>query len=156
GLFHLLELLQRFFYVAIRQQWTGPIRFERKQSLSEIVRELFGNEISGILPEDLDDGSLAVPTQSAPDKLIDVIVATFRVGQKTAGGRLVIVADDGFRHRPRIDALARFSHAEGGVPSRNGMLAVGPMRDVGISPDRIASRDRLADFFQPEPNLRAK
>src|ERR1041384_2485596 len=77
GTFHRLELLQGHFDSGVGQERHSPILFQRQQSLGKAFRERLPNEIAAVLAENIDQRSVRIPPQSAPDRLVYVVIAAF-------------------------------------------------------------------------------
>ena len=58
---HGLELLERGQHAAVRQQWPSPILLESQQALGKIVGQRVAQEVTGVLPQDLDHRRVGIP-----------------------------------------------------------------------------------------------
>src|SRR5262249_56281668 len=112
-------------------------------------------QIAAVLPENIDDRHCRIPAQAAPDDLVDIVIATFRIADEADGGRSRGGKDLSFRNWPRINRLAPFGQGEGDVPVPNGILDPQAMRDVGIEANGIAFWNGGPHLIHGEARLRA-
>src|SRR5262245_38681670 len=81
-----------------------------------------------------------VPSKSAPNHLVDIIVATFGIGQKPNRSRLRFAENDFFSDRPWVDAFACLRNGVGDIPILHRKLTLPGVGDVRVVPNWILSR----------------
>src|SRR6266568_9313786 len=76
------KLLQRRVHGTIGKQRPSPISFQCQESLSEIILKAIADEISTVLPQDVDDFGVRIPAQAAPENLVDIVIAAFGIADE--------------------------------------------------------------------------
>src|SRR5207247_10711277 len=140
----------------VGQKGALPVTLEREQSLGKSVCISLPAGIAAVFSEHTNYVRLGVPTQRAPDNLVDIVVTTFRIGDETYGVGLQEAKYLRLSERTRVDHLPGFGDRVGHVPIRNRILALPAVRDVGIVTDRILARNRGPQLRQAEAHLRAE
>lgn len=82
-----LEPHERRLDVGVRQQRAAPVLLERQQALREIIAVALADEIPAVLPQYIDDSGIRIPSQGAPEDLVDVVVHPLGIGDKAGGVR---------------------------------------------------------------------
>ena len=74
---------------------------------------VLADEVAAVFAQDIGHVRARVPAQRAPDDFVDIIVAAFRVSQKTDGVRLRQPENRRLTERTRVDRLPPFRRREG-------------------------------------------
>ena len=122
GLLQRLELAQGAVHAGVGRQRASPVLLERHQAGRERVGEPVADEVPAVLAQRLGRLAVAVPAQGAPDDLVHVVVAAFRVGDKADGMTIQRAVDRRLVEGPRVDWLAVGRLRMGEVPVGHGVL----------------------------------
>ena len=99
---------------------------------------LGADEPSRPFAEDLGDVLIRIPAQTAPDKLIHVIIYPFRVRKEAHARWHHVVEDFLVIGGPGVDGFAGLGDGEGDIPLGNREFGVNGMGDIGIVTNGIA------------------
>jgi len=124
--------------------------------LREGIFVIIADEIPAVLAQNIQNPGVRIPAECAPDELVDIVVAAFRVGEEADCIGLHPVKNRGFIHRTRIDHLAGLRDRVCYIPIGHWILRLQAVRDIRIMPDRISLRYFSAQLRQTDPHLRSK
>jgi hypothetical protein len=153
---HRLKLLPGRLNRAILKRWAAPVLFESEHALREVIREWVADEITAVVAEDVSHVTIRIPAESGPDRFVNVVVATFRVGDEPDGWRLEKAEDVRVGARARVHTFARLGERERRVPVRHRELTLPVMRNVGVMAQLVFRRQQRAKFHRIEPHLGAE
>ncbi len=147
-------MLERGIHAGVGRQGAAPVALQRQQALREGVRGAAADEVAGVLAEDLLHVGVGVPAERAPDELVHVVIAAFRIGEEADGVGRGSAEDGGLVHGPRVDGLAGFGDGIGHVPIGHRILRLAAVGDVGIVADGVAGGHGRAQLGQVHAHLR--
>ena len=130
------EHLEGGLDVFIGQQRAHPVAFEGHQPLGERIAELLADKIPAELAQNVDHWLVRVPAEAAPNELIDVVIDSFRVGQKADSDIHVPAENIAFLRGPRVRTFASLGERISHVPIGDRELGVDAVGDVGIMANR--------------------
>src|SRR5581483_1374684 len=143
------------FNVRFFQQWPLPVLLKRQQAVGNSLLESRTDEIATIFTQDVAHLGSLIPSQSAPDAFIDIVVTSLGIRDEADRMWSAQGKDTGHALGTGIADLAPLGERECEIPVGHRILTVPAMRDVGIIAYRKTSGNRVAEVSQAHTDLRS-
>ena len=132
------------------------LRSSASSPLAKVVGVALADEVAAVLAQRLERLGVAVPAQTAPDDLVDVVVAALRVRDEADGVSIERAVDGRLVDGAGVDGLAVGRLRVRDVPVGHRVLRAQAVGDVRVQPDLVARVNLRAQGRQRVAHLRTK